>query len=89
MKIRTLLCLSLISLPICGHTDTISDSSNLNPLTQLSNVRVSMQRMLQSTDDQYFLSLFAGVANPKATLTILENLGPVPGRSAGPHATGR
>ena len=32
-----------------------------------------MQRMLKSTNDQYFLSLYAGVPNPKAVLTVLAN----------------
>lgn len=73
MKIITSLSLAILTLPIVTHAEVVSPSSQLNPLTQLSNVRVSMQRMLQSTDDQYFLSLFAGVANPKATLTILGN----------------
>ena len=73
MKIIKSLSLAILTLPIVTHAEVVSTSSQLNPLTQLSNVRVSMQRMLQSTDDQYFLSLFAGVANPKATLTILGN----------------
>ena len=73
MKIIKSLSLAILTLPIVTHAEVVSPSSQLNPLTQLSNVRVSMQRMLQSTDDQYFLSLFAGVANPKATLTILGN----------------
>ena len=59
MKIITSLSLAILTLPIVTHAEVVSPSSQLNPLTQLSNVRVSMQRMLQSTDDQYFLSLFA------------------------------
>ena len=56
-----------------SNAETVSATPNLNPLTQLSNVRISMQRMLQSTDNQYFLSLFAGVNNPRGTLTVLQN----------------
>ena len=73
MKIIKSLSLAILTLPIVTHAEVVSTSSQLNPLIQLSNVRVSMQRMLQSTDDQYFLSLYSGVANPKATLTVLEN----------------
>ena len=73
MKTKTLLYLSLIFFPMLSNAETVSATPNLNPLTQLSNVRISMQRMLQSTDNQYFLSLFAGVNNPRGTLTVLQN----------------
>ncbi|TCM66816.1 hypothetical protein EC844_111106 [Acinetobacter calcoaceticus] len=36
-----------------------------------SDVKVNMQRMLRSTDGQYFLELTAGIWNPSATLTLL------------------
>lgn len=73
MKTKTLLYLSLIFFPMVSNAETLSATPNLNPLTQLSSVRISMQRMLQSTDNQYFLSLFAGVNNPRGTLTVLQN----------------
>ncbi|MDQ8936411.1 XAC2610-related protein [Acinetobacter rudis] len=38
----------------------------------LSNVKVNMQRMLRSTDGQYYLDLYAGVWNPRATLTEIK-----------------
>lgn len=37
----------------------------------LNNVKINMQRMLRSTDGQYYLDLYAGVWNPRATLTEL------------------
>lgn len=37
-------------------------------LTPLSNVRVSMQRMVQSKDRRYFMNLYAGVYNPRGIL---------------------
>ncbi|RKG33244.1 XAC2610-related protein [Acinetobacter tianfuensis] len=42
--------------------------SNGQQLSPLTNVRVSMQRMLRSSEERYFLDLYAGVWNPKATL---------------------
>lgn len=37
----------------------------------LNNVKINMQRMLRSTDGQYYLDLYAGVWNPRATLMEL------------------
>ena len=42
-------------------------------LKPLSNVRISMQRMLKSTDGRYFLDLYAGIWNPHGTLIDLQN----------------
>ena len=42
--------------------------SNGQQLSPLTNVRVSMQRMLRSSEERYFLDLYAGVWNPKSTL---------------------
>lgn len=67
MKIQTLWCITALSLPCLSHAE-VSNSASLNPLKQLSNVRVSMQRMLKSTNERYFLSLYAGVAKPHGTL---------------------
>ena len=71
MNFKTLLSIATLTFPLLSHAE-ISNSSTANPLKQL-NVRVSMQRMLQSTDDQYFLSLFAGVHNRRGTLMVLQN----------------
>jgi hypothetical protein len=38
----------------------------------LGDVKLNMQRMLRSTDGQYYLDLYAGVWNPRATLTGLK-----------------
>ncbi len=67
MKIQTLWCITALFLPCLSHAE-VSNSASLNPLKQLSNVRVSMQRMLKSTNERYFLSLYAGVAKPHGTL---------------------
>lgn len=42
-----------------------------NSRIPFNNVRINMQRMLGSTDGQYFLDLHAGVWNPRATLTLV------------------
>ena len=73
MKIKTILSLITLSIGSLVHAEDSVSKPSVNPLSQLNNVRVSMQRMLKSTDNQYFLSLYAGVPNPKATLTVLEN----------------
>src|SRR5690606_13028687 len=39
----------------------------------ITNVRVSMQRMLRSDDGGYFLDLYAGISNPHGTLHDLTN----------------
>lgn len=73
MNIKKILSVNFLFLvPVLSFAESSISISN-NTLKPLANVRISMQRMLQSTDQQYFLSLFAGVANPKATLTRLEN----------------
>lgn len=73
MKIQTLFCIAALSLPCLSHAE-VTNSASLNPLKQLSNVRVSMQRMLKSSEDRYFLSLYAGVAKPHGTLyDLIEN----------------
>lgn len=70
MKIQSLLCVVALFLPFLSYAE-VTNTTTLNPLKPLSNVRVSMQRMLKSTDEQYFLSLYAGVTKPHATLTVL------------------
>lgn len=73
MKIQTLLCIAALSLSCLSHAEVIN-SASFNPLKQLSNVRVSMQRMLKSTDERYFLSIYAGIAKPHGTLyDLIEN----------------
>lgn len=67
MKIQTLFCIAALSFPCLSHAE-VANSVGLNPLKPLSNVRVSMQRMLKSTDERYFLSIYAGIAKPHGTL---------------------
>lgn len=67
MNFKTLVSVVVLTFPLLSHAE-VTHTNSLNPLTQLSNVRVSMQRMLKSTDERYFLSLYAGIARPHGTL---------------------
>ena len=71
MKIINFICALAVLIPMSVFAN--ENNRGLNPLVQLNNVRISMQRMLKSTDDKYFLSLFAGVPNPHASLMDLSN----------------
>ena len=69
MKTKSFLCLialSLSSFSFAESTATISEQ-----LKPFNNVRVSMQRMLRSADNRYFLDLYAGIWNPHGTLKDL------------------
>ena len=68
MNFKTLFSVLVLISPVLSHAENLTNSASLNPLTQLSNVRVSMQRMLKSADGRYFLSLYAGIAKPHGTL---------------------
>lgn len=69
MNSKIIISLAALTLSPVSFAD-ISTTSNfsLNPLKPLDNVRVSMQRMLKSPEDRYFMSLYAGVTKPHATL---------------------
>lgn len=64
----TALLISCASLAEMAAPTTTSNNQNAD-LKPLSGVRVSMQRMLKSGEGRYFLSLYAGIANPHAELT--------------------
>ena len=69
MKTKSFLCLialSLSSFSFAESTATISEQ-----LKPFNNVRVSIQRMLRSADNRYFLDLYAGIWNPHGTLKDL------------------
>lgn len=75
MNSKILISLAALTLSSVSFAETPTISAiSANPLKQLSNVRVSMQRMLKSSEDRYFLSLYAGVAKPHGTLyDLIEN----------------
>lgn len=70
-------CYLLAILPICGlaqrTTDIEQKKTNSDAELVLDNVRVSMQRLLRSTDNEYFLSLYMDVLHPNATLTSFKD----------------
>lgn len=70
MNFKTLVSIAALTLPLLSHAE-VQASSSANPLKPLNNVRVSMQRMLKSSEGRYFLSLYAGIAKPHAVLTDL------------------
>lgn len=53
-------------IPLTSFAQNTSSNESLQPL---KNVKVSMQRMLKSTDGRYFLDLYAGIPVPHAHLT--------------------
>jgi hypothetical protein len=68
MNNKILFCIAALFLPSLACAETAQMASASEQLKPLTNVRVSMQRMLNSTEGRYFLDLYAGVWNPKATL---------------------
>ncbi len=68
MKNRILLCMATFILPSLAFAETAQTTSASEQLKPLNNVRVSMQRMLRSTEGRYFLDLYAGIWNPHGTL---------------------
>ncbi|AMW80425.1 hypothetical protein AMD27_13500 [Acinetobacter sp. TGL-Y2] len=67
MNFKRLLSIAALSVSCLSHAEETSRPA-LNSLKPLNNVRVSMQRMLKSTDERYFLSIYAGIAQPHGTL---------------------
>ncbi|TCB51826.1 hypothetical protein E0H80_03455 [Acinetobacter sp. ANC 4779] len=65
MKIKLLLCMAAFAFSSLSAAETALNTPEYKPL---NNVRVSMQRMLRSSEGRYFLSLYAGIWNPHATL---------------------
>ena len=65
MKLTTVLCAGLGVLLSCSQVQAEEAKAELK---QISNVRISMQRMLRSTEGRYFLDLYAGIWNPHAEL---------------------
>jgi len=65
MKTKLLLCIAALSFSNLSMAETVLNAPEYKPL---NHVRVSMQRMLKSTEGRYFLSLYAGIWNPHATL---------------------
>ncbi|MGE8557688.1 XAC2610-related protein [Acinetobacter sp.] len=72
MKIKILLCLTTLSISCLNFAETVPATVTDNFKT-ITNVRVSMQRMLRSDDGGYFLDLYAGISNPHGTLHDLTN----------------
>ena len=64
---KTKLILSVVGLAFCSLS-TAEMLTNPTELKPLNDVRISMQRMLRSSEGRYFLSLYAGVWNPHGTL---------------------
>lgn len=67
MNIQSLFCIAALSLPCYAYAE-IQNTTSPNALKPLTDVRVSMQRMLKSPEGRYFLNLYAGVTKPHATL---------------------
>ncbi|OAL80037.1 hypothetical protein AY606_05195 [Acinetobacter sp. SFB] len=65
MKTKLLLCMAAFAFSNLSAAETALNTPEYKPL---NNVRVSMQRMLRSSEGRYFLSLYAGIWNPHATL---------------------
>lgn len=77
--VNSMLC-GLLGVAAVSHAEIVQSSNNTtNSATvatqykALSNVKINMQRMLRSTDGQYYLDLYAGVWNPRGTLTDLKS----------------
>ena len=65
MKLITALCVTLGVVLSCPQAQAVEATPELK---QISDVRISMQRMLRSTEGRYFFDLYAGIWNPHATL---------------------
>ena len=68
MNNKILLCIIALFIPSLSFAEPASSGMSSEQLKPLNNVRVSMLRMLRSTDNQYFLNLYAGIWNPHGTL---------------------
>jgi len=65
MKTKLLLCIAALGFSNVSIAEKVLNAPEYK---LLNNVRVSMQRMLRSSEGRYFLSLYAGIWNPHATL---------------------
>ncbi|WP_089605657.1 XAC2610-related protein [Acinetobacter piscicola] len=72
MKTQFFVAMTTLSISCFGFAETVPSAINTE-LKPFSGVRVSMQRMLKSSEGRYFMSLYAGIANPHATLIDLMN----------------
>ena len=77
--VNGLLC-GMLGVSALSHAEIATNTKNSASSTvqqdqykNLSNVKINMQRMLRSTDGQYYLDLYAGVWNPRGTLTDLHS----------------
>ena len=71
MKTLKISLIVSLFIPLFSFAETPQlEQESLKPL---SDVRISMQRMLKSTDGRYFLDLYAGIWNPHGTLVDLQN----------------
>ncbi len=66
MKAHVLLGVLALTISTISSAQNTTSKDTLQPL---KNVKVSMQRMLKSTDGRYFLDLYAGISAPHAHLT--------------------
>lgn len=72
MNSKILFSIAALSISSVSFAETSTTTAiSANPLKPLTNVRISMQRMLKSSEGRYFLSLYAGIAKPHAVLTDL------------------
>ena len=70
MKTQFFIAITALSISCLSFAETAPTQINTE-LKPFTDVRVSMQRMLKSSEGRYFLSLYAGIAKPHATLTDL------------------
>ena len=68
MNSKILFSVAALTLSSFTYAEVPVTTNSANPLTPLSNVRISMQRMLKSSEGRYFLSLYAGIPKPHASL---------------------
>ena len=71
MKITTLFAVAALSISCFGYAEDTQNRQTSSDLQPLNGVRVSMQRMLTSGEGRYFMSLYAGITHPHATLIDL------------------
>lgn len=69
MKTQLFTAMTVLSISCLSFAETAINME----LKPFNGVRVPMQRMLKSSEGRYFMSLYAGIANPHATLTDLMN----------------
>ncbi|MFW1786531.1 hypothetical protein ACG9XL_19385, partial [Acinetobacter nosocomialis] len=63
MKSKLLIAMTTLSISCFSFAETQPTSTN-TALKPFSGVRVSMQRMLKSSEGRYFMNLYAGIAHP-------------------------